>query len=79
MIDSDSYIGCISRFHKEDGTEMSRKVTIYDLAEKLGLSTATINRELNVKPNVGEETLKLVLEAAKDMGYRANRAAMSLP
>ena len=32
---------------------MSReKVTIYDVAEELGISIATVNRALNGKPNV---------------------------
>ena len=45
------------------------KVTIYDVSSKLGVSTATVNRVLNNKPNVSEKTRNRVLEAIKEMGY----------
>jgi len=54
------------------------KVTIYDISNKLGVSTATVNRALNGKPKVSEETRRLVIETAKQMGFKANKAAMSL-
>ncbi len=54
------------------------KVTIYDVSSKLGVSTATVNRVLNNKPNVSEKTRNRVLEAIKEMGYRPSRAASSL-
>lgn len=57
---------------------MDKRVTIYDVSKKLGVSTATVNRALNGKPKVGEDTRKLIIETAKDMGYKANKAAMSL-
>ena len=57
---------------------MKKKVTIYDVAKTLGVSTATVNRALNGKPKVSEETRRLIVKAANEMGYRANKAAMSL-
>ena len=54
------------------------KVTIYDVASRLGLSTATVNRVINNKPNVSERTRKLVLDAVKEMGYRPSKTAASL-
>lgn len=57
---------------------MNRKVTIYDIAGKLGVSTATVNRALYGKPKVSEKTRQLVLETARSMGFKANKAAMSL-
>jgi len=57
---------------------MKNKVTIYDVAKKLNVSTATVNRALNGKPKVGEETRRLIIETSKEMGYKANKAAMSL-
>ncbi len=55
-----------------------KKVTIYDVSKKLGISTATINRALSGKPRVSEETRKLVIATADEMGFKANKAAMSL-
>ena len=40
------------------------KVTIYDVARRLGVSTTTVNRVLNNKPNVSEKTRKAVMDAA---------------
>jgi LacI family transcriptional regulator len=57
---------------------MQKKITIYDVAEKLNVSTATVNRALSGKPKVGEETRRLIIETAREMGYKANKAAMSL-
>ncbi|MFR9207814.1 MAG: LacI family DNA-binding transcriptional regulator [Lachnospiraceae bacterium] len=54
------------------------KVTIYDVASSLGLSTATVNRVINHKPNVSERTRKLVLKAVEEMGYRPSKTASSL-
>ena len=55
-----------------------KKVTIYDVSEKLGISTATVNRAINNKPKVSEKTKKLVLQTAKEMGYTPSRTASSL-
>jgi len=57
---------------------MGKRVTIYDVAKKLNVSTATVNRALNGKPKVGEKTRRLVIDTAKEMGYRPNIAAKSL-
>lgn len=53
-------------------------VTIKDIAEKLGVSYATVSRALNNRPEVKEETRQKVLDAAGEMGYRPNRIARSL-
>lgn len=53
-------------------------VTIYDLAKKLNLSTATVSRALNGHDDVKETTKKRVVEAAKEMGYLPNSMARSL-
>ncbi len=54
------------------------KVTIYDVAERLGISTATVNRVINNKPNVSENTRRRVLAAIEEMGYRPSKTAASL-
>ncbi len=54
------------------------KVTIYDIAERSGVSVATVNRALNDTGRISESTRKKVLSAAQELGYKANRAAQSL-
>ena len=54
------------------------KVTIYDIAKELNVSTATVNRALNNKKGVSAETQEKVLEKARALGFTVNRAAKSL-
>ena len=55
-----------------------KRVTIYDIASELGISTATVNRALTGKNKVSEETRQRVFEAAQRMGFRPNTIARSL-
>lgn len=55
-----------------------KKVTIYDIAAELNISTATVNRALNNKPNISPKTRELVLAKAEELGFTMNRAAKSL-
>lgn len=48
------------------------------LAQELGISTGTVSRALNGKPDVNDNTRRLVLEAAKRLGYAPNQAARAL-
>lgn len=57
---------------------MNKRVTIYDVANKLGISTATVNRALTGKTRVREETRALVIQTATEMGFRPNALARSL-
>ncbi len=53
--------------------------TIYDIAKKLNLSSATVSRVLNgVDHPVSEKTRNRILEAAREMDYRPNIIAKSL-
>lgn len=54
------------------------RVTIYDIAKRLNVSTASVTRALNDLPKVGEQKRKLIIETAKEMGYSANKLAVSL-
>lgn len=45
--------------------------TIADLAQAAGLSTATVDRVLNGRHNVREETVRRVYRAAEEIGYHA--------
>jgi len=55
-----------------------KKVTIYDIAERLGISVGTVNRAMHDKPKVSKETRELVLQTAEEMGFRGNKIAKSL-
>lgn len=48
------------------------------LAHELGISTGTVSRALNGKPDVSEKTRELVLATAKRLGYAPNQAARAL-
>jgi DNA-binding LacI/PurR family transcriptional regulator len=48
------------------------------LAQELGISTGTVSRALNGRPDVSETTRQLVLDTAKRLGYAPNQAARSL-
>ncbi|MFT4148773.1 MAG: LacI family DNA-binding transcriptional regulator [Paracoccaceae bacterium] len=57
---------------------MSGGSTLKDLADQLGLSTATVSRALSGHPRISEETRERVAAAARDAAYVPNRAAQSL-
>jgi len=55
-----------------------KDVTIYDIAQKLSLSSATVSRGLQDHPAINKNTRKKIQEAAKELGYRHNTFASSL-
>ncbi len=57
---------------------MSRKVTLFDLADALGVSTGTVHRALHGHRDVNPVTKTRVLQLAKSMGYKPNLAARYL-
>ena len=57
---------------------MSKRVTAKDVAKALGISTMTVSRALNNKPNVSEETRRKVRQTSRTIGYFPNHIAKSL-
>ena len=55
-----------------------KEVTIYDLADKLNISIATVSRALKNDPVVSKKTKKKIFELAEKMGYRSNHFARNL-
>lgn len=53
-------------------------VTIKDIAKKLDINFSSVSRALNNKAGVSQETRRLVVKTAKEMGYRPNVIARGL-
>lgn len=56
----------------------NKEITMYDLAKKLGISTATVSRALNESDAVNKKTSRRVNDLAKQLGYRKNNFASNL-
>jgi LacI family transcriptional regulator len=57
---------------------VERKITLFDLADALGVSTGTVHRALHDHSGVSPLTKTRVQQMAKSMGYRPNLAARYL-
>lgn len=55
-----------------------KEITIYDIAQHLSLSSATVSRALQDHPAINKNTRKKIQQTAKDLGYRHNTFASSL-
>ena len=53
-------------------------VTLKDIAEKAGVTTATVSMVINNKPNISEATKKKVMDIAKALNYHPNVIARGL-
>ena len=57
---------------------VARRVTIKQVARHAGVSTQTVSRVLNERPDVASETRQRVLASIKQLGYRPSALARSL-
>ncbi|TVR66221.1 MAG: LacI family DNA-binding transcriptional regulator [Spirochaetaceae bacterium] len=55
-----------------------RRITTRELAQDLGVSRATIDRALNGRGRISEETRERIARRAQELGYRPNLIARSL-
>ncbi len=55
-----------------------KEVTIYDIAEQLKISPATVSRGLQDHPAISKKTKKKIFELAEKIGYRSNHFARNL-
>ncbi len=53
-------------------------VTLKDIAAKAGVSTITVSRAMNNKPDISETTKERILKISRDLGYIPNELAKSL-
>jgi LacI family transcriptional regulator len=59
--------------------EMTKKeITIYDIAETLQISPATVSRGLKDHPGIHKDTKKRIVDMARKMGYQHNMFASNL-
>jgi LacI family transcriptional regulator len=58
---------------------VAQRVTIREIADRAGVSIATVSRVLNGRGDVSDETRELVSRVIQENGYSANRSARSLP
>lgn len=57
---------------------LSQKITIYDIARELNLTSGTVSRALNDNPRISIETKRVVKEKANELKYQRNKIASSL-
>jgi LacI family transcriptional regulator len=57
---------------------MKKKTTIYDIANKLNITAATVSRALNDNKLISAKTKELVLATAKELNYEKNASAFAL-
>ena len=55
-----------------------KDITIYDIAQQLSLSSATVSRALQSHPSIKKKTREIVVNKAKELGYRYNHFAGGL-
>ena len=55
-----------------------KDVTIYDIAEVLNVSPATVSRGLKDHPGIRKDTKKRIIDTARKMGYQHNKFASNL-
>lgn len=57
---------------------MAKEITIYDIAEALDISPATVSRGLKDHPAIKKDTKKRIVEKARELGYQHNHFASNL-
>ena len=55
-----------------------KKITLYDVAKKSGVSPKTVSRVINNEASVSDHKRDAVLKAVQSLGYRPNNSARSL-
>ena len=53
-------------------------VSMKDIAQRCGVSVASVSKALNGQPDIGEETRKRIEQVAKELGYMTNASARAL-
>ncbi len=69
-------IGCTKEAKKP--FMKTKKISIYDIARKLGVSTSTVSRALQDNPAISVEMRDRIRKTAEEMGYKPNVFAVNL-
>ncbi|TGY62466.1 LacI family transcriptional regulator [Muricaecibacterium torontonense] len=67
-----------NRLHNAVRRPMGRTVTVRDIAEKCGVSVATVSRVINNNGRFSQETEHRVRAAIEELGYQPNQMARAL-
>lgn len=65
-------------YSNNDHMPDKKEITIYDIADYLKISAATVSRGLQNNPSINKNTRKKITETALELGYRSNTFASSL-
>jgi DNA-binding LacI/PurR family transcriptional regulator len=65
-------------YSNQNVLDNTMRTTIRDVARRLNLSITTVSRGLDGYDDVSEDTRKLIIQTAAEMGYSPNRAARQL-
>ena len=57
---------------------MKKRVRIKDIADKVGVSTGTVDRVLHNRGNVAADVKKRIMDAVEELGYERNHLASAL-
>ena len=68
----------IAAFEGRSRVHSKKRITSFDIAEKAGVSQATVSRALRGDPSVSEETRRRVEAAAATLNYTVDRNASNL-
>jgi DNA-binding LacI/PurR family transcriptional regulator len=52
---------------------MAKRVTLYHIAEELGISASTVSRVLNNSTLISDEKSRLIIDKANELGYIPGR------
>jgi len=75
---NDNQLECIIIRSSNHKISAMKHITIKDIAKELNLAISTISRAFNDKYDIRPETKQLILNKAREMGYRPNPFARNL-
>ena len=56
---------------------MEKKVTIQDIADKLGIAKSTVSKAISGATDISEETRESILKCSLEMGYHISPEKMT--
>ena len=78
LLNGCTIISCNVTDNGTKGTQNMKKITVYDIANELGVSVGTVDRALHNRQGISDESRKRVMELVERSGYKPNKAARYL-